>query len=117
MTDADLTQIYNQANGIVVKRLPLTTNRIFTAMRAMTEIEQAKNKELLDAVTAFLLAEEACNQCSSMLKSNGVDPEPGRLMQVRQNAKDRLAALAQTEEGKALVGGLVGKLTGDKAPK
>ncbi len=34
MTDEQLTTIYNQANGITGKRLPITTQRIFAAMRA-----------------------------------------------------------------------------------
>lgn len=35
MTDEQLTAIYNEANGITGKRLPITTARIFTAMRAV----------------------------------------------------------------------------------
>lgn len=36
MTDAELTKIYNDANGIPEgKAPPITTQRIFTAMRAM----------------------------------------------------------------------------------
>lgn len=34
MTDDELTALYNEANGISGKRLPITTQRIFTAMRA-----------------------------------------------------------------------------------
>ncbi|MFZ1754109.1 MAG: hypothetical protein WAU10_10210 [Caldilineaceae bacterium] len=34
MSDEDLTKLYNAANGIVGKRLPITTARIFAAMRA-----------------------------------------------------------------------------------
>lgn len=35
LTDADLTRIYNQANNIAAdEHVPITTQRIFTAMRA-----------------------------------------------------------------------------------
>jgi hypothetical protein len=34
ISDKTLTSIYNQANGITGKRLPITTARIFAAMRA-----------------------------------------------------------------------------------
>ena len=33
-TDAELTRIYNEANGIDGKNPPITTERIFRAMRA-----------------------------------------------------------------------------------
>jgi len=37
-TDAELTEIYNKANGIADgKAPPITTQRIFSAMRAMLE--------------------------------------------------------------------------------
>ena len=35
MTDEELTTIYNEANGITIKRPPITTQRIFAAMRLM----------------------------------------------------------------------------------
>ena len=38
-TDAELTEIYNRANGITGgKSPPITTQRIFTAMRAMRDL-------------------------------------------------------------------------------
>lgn len=40
MTDEELTAIYNAANGITGKRLPITTERIFAAMRAAMEEER-----------------------------------------------------------------------------
>ncbi len=40
VTDEELTAIYNEANGITGKRLPITTARIFTAMRAAIEAER-----------------------------------------------------------------------------
>lgn len=46
MTNEELTKIYNEANGITVKNPPLTTERIFAAMRACYELGQ-KSKQLL----------------------------------------------------------------------
>lgn len=46
MTNEQLTQIYNEANGITVKNPSLTTERIFAAMRACYELGQ-KSKQLL----------------------------------------------------------------------
>jgi hypothetical protein len=44
-TDAELTKIYCDANGIGEgKRPPITTQRIFTAMRAMEEAIAEKTK-------------------------------------------------------------------------
>jgi hypothetical protein len=39
-TNVELTEIYNQANDITTKNPPLTTERIFAAMRRMAEITQ-----------------------------------------------------------------------------
>lgn len=45
MTDAELTKIYNDANGIPDgKAPPITTQRIFTAMRAMGGLAQAERE-------------------------------------------------------------------------
>jgi hypothetical protein len=40
MTDEQLTAIYNEANDITGKRLPITTARIFAAMRAAILVER-----------------------------------------------------------------------------
>lgn len=37
LTDADLTRIYNEANGVTDKQPPISTERIFKAMRAVHE--------------------------------------------------------------------------------
>lgn len=43
MTDDELTELYNKANGLDPKRHnPITTERIFTAMRAAIEIGKIK---------------------------------------------------------------------------
>jgi hypothetical protein len=34
LTDEECTRIYNEANGITTKNPPITTQRIFAAMRA-----------------------------------------------------------------------------------
>ena len=40
MTDEGLTALYNEANGITGKRMPITTARIFTAIRAAIAAER-----------------------------------------------------------------------------
>lgn len=41
MSNEELTKLYNAANGIVGKRVPITTARIFAAMRAAFELGKA----------------------------------------------------------------------------
>lgn len=41
MTDEELTEIYNRANDITVKNPPITTERIFRAMREAMVVERA----------------------------------------------------------------------------
>lgn len=43
---------------------------------------EAANLELRKLAWAYLNAEDACERCSSMLLSNGIDPEPARLMRM-----------------------------------
>lgn len=46
MTDAELTKLYNDANGIPDgKAPPITTQRIFTAMRAAMQYQQRIDME------------------------------------------------------------------------
>ena len=40
LTDEDCTRIYNEANGITIKNPPITTERIFKAMRAAHGIKE-----------------------------------------------------------------------------
>ena len=40
LTDEDCTRIYNEANGITTKNPPITTERIFKAMRAAHGIKE-----------------------------------------------------------------------------
>lgn len=40
LTDEDCTRIYNEANGITTKNPPITTERIFKAMRAAYGIKE-----------------------------------------------------------------------------
>ncbi len=54
MTDEELTLLYNEANGITGKRLPITTQRIFVAMRAAIE-EECKAAQLRCLKTPVLL--------------------------------------------------------------
>ena len=42
ITDAELTAIYNEANGITGKRTPITTDRIFAAMRLAMRKERER---------------------------------------------------------------------------
>ena len=48
MTDEELTALYNEANGITGKRLPITTQRIFTAMRAAILAEREACAKVCD---------------------------------------------------------------------
>lgn len=53
MTDEELTRIYKQANGETTgKAQPLTTQRIFKAMRAMIDVHQAKTAQGASGDTA-----------------------------------------------------------------
>ena len=99
MTDAELTVIYNEANGIVSGKRPmLTTARIFTAMRAVAAKEQAKAADLKEAVEAFYKADKDCDRCTAMLLSCGSDPEPERLMDVREEAERKMFELIGVTE-------------------
>ena len=58
MTNEDLTRLYNEANGITEgKAPPITTERIFTAMRAAyaaarVPSEAARREQLAEAFTS-----------------------------------------------------------------
>jgi hypothetical protein len=54
LTDEDCTRIYNEANGITTKNPPITTQRIFAAMRAANGITQppAAQPAVPDAMTS-----------------------------------------------------------------
>jgi hypothetical protein len=40
MTDEECTRVYNEANNITIKNPPITTQRIFAAMRAVAAQRQ-----------------------------------------------------------------------------
>lgn len=50
MTNEELTQIYHEANGIVGKNPPITTERIFTAMRAAMSAERGRCLAAIGAI-------------------------------------------------------------------
>ena len=57
MTNEELTRIYHEANGIVGKNPPITTERIFTAMRAAYAAahmpsKAARREQLAEAFTS-----------------------------------------------------------------
>lgn len=60
LTDEDLTRIYNEANGIDGKNPPITTMRIFAAMRAVAAQYEAK---LATAREALEMCESAFDEC------------------------------------------------------
>lgn len=55
MTNEECTRIYNQANGITNKHPPISTERIFIAMRACRKL-QMKTILITAAVTIVLTA-------------------------------------------------------------
>ena len=63
MTDEELTEIYNKANGLDPKRHnPITTERIFAAMRdAMTEERMKCWNEINVAIKAGPLQGNGCD--------------------------------------------------------
>jgi hypothetical protein len=66
-TDQELTRIYNEANGIGEgKSPPITTQRIFTAMRA------AQAKALRDAGKKLLLTQSELNRMADELEKGVV---------------------------------------------
>lgn len=50
--------------------------------------------EILVAIHEYYDADVACRKCAAMLLSNGIDPEPARLMQVMMRAKTKVFKLA-----------------------
>mgnify|MGYP001578400883 CR=1 FL=1 len=61
----------------------------------MSELSKLKN-----AVNAYRLAMEKCDKCSSMLLSNGLDPEPAKLMAKMEEAKVKMFYMAGKENDK-----------------
>jgi hypothetical protein len=73
MTNEKLTAIYNEANGLDPKRHnPITTERIFTAMRAMgaMALEEAADWFNAPEQDAWEIAEELRDMADKM-RSNG----------------------------------------------
>lgn len=56
--------------------------------------ECATLNEVLSAIREYYNADVACTECTSMLLSNGLDPEPARLMQVMMKARAKVFRLA-----------------------
>lgn len=71
MTNEELTAIYNEANGLDPKRHnPITTERIFTAMRAVARRE---TQACWDDINAWIKPGElAGNGCDQTAQRNGM---------------------------------------------
>ncbi len=66
MTDAELTKIYNDANGIPPgKAPPITTQRIFAAMRGAAARERAECALLCDGIFDTRLG----NDCAEAIRA------------------------------------------------
>jgi len=50
--------------------------------------------EVLAAIREYHDADVACRECAAMLLSDGIDPEPARLMQQMMKARTKMFRLA-----------------------
>jgi len=94
LTDKELTLIYNEASGLEPKRLnPITTQRVFAAMRATAAAEAETTQRILAAMRATAAAElEACLEIVAKYESDDANS-------IYNEIEIRLGALAPRREG------------------
>lgn len=69
MNDEELIAIYNEANGIFGgKKPPISTQRIFAAMRLVAARQREKDAEICDS---FATIEGIAQKCAAAIREQG----------------------------------------------
>lgn len=77
---------------------PPIASELETKLRAELNQLQLKIAMFLLVINEYHKASTDCNSCSAMLLSNGLDPEPARLMAAMFAAREKMFSLASTTD-------------------